>query len=124
MRLLVCGGRNFDQNSYLFRQLNKLNGVYHFTDVIHGGARGADTMAGDWARSVHLRATVFKADWDRLGNRAGPIRNQQMIDEGKPQVVAAFPGGIGTADMIRRAKAAGLLVIEFPGNKDHKVRRA
>lgn len=44
------------------------------------------------------------------GKAAGPIRNQRMLDEGKPDLVVAFPGGRGTADMVRRAKAAGVPV--------------
>jgi len=45
-----------------------------------------------------------------LGRRAGAIRNQEMIDEGKADGVVAFPGGKGTEDLVRRAEAAGLTV--------------
>jgi len=53
------------------------------------------------------------ANWAELGRKAGPIRNQQMLDEGKPNLVVAFPGGRGTADIVRRARAAGIEVVEF-----------
>jgi len=55
---------------------------------------------------------VFLANWRTHGKAAGPIRNQQMLDEGRPHLVVAFPGGTGTADMVRRAKAAGVPVME------------
>jgi hypothetical protein len=49
------------------------------------------------------------ADWEKLGRSAGPIRNQAMLDEGRPDLVVAFPGHHGTADMVRRARAAGVM---------------
>lgn len=54
------------------------------------------------------------ADWKTHGKRAGSIRNQKMIDDYHPQLVVAFPGGAGTADMVRRARAAGIEVREIP----------
>lgn len=54
---------------------------------------------------------TFRANSRKHGRAAGPIRNQQMLDEGKPHLVVAFPGGTGTADMVRRAQAAGVLVL-------------
>lgn len=54
----------------------------------------------------------YPADWKRDGRGAGPIRNQRMIDEGKPHIVIAFPGGKGTADMVMRAEMAGIPVVK------------
>lgn len=70
-----------------------------------------ETLAERWACSPCDR--IF-ADWKTHGRAAGPIRNQRMIDEWKPTLVIAFAGGRGTADMIRRAKAAGIEVREVP----------
>jgi len=53
------------------------------------------------------------AEWDKFGRRAGPLRNEQMLREGKPDVVVAFPGGRGTAHMVRIAKEAGIDVLEI-----------
>jgi hypothetical protein len=50
----------------------------------------------------------YPADWARHGNAAGLVRNQQMLDDGKPDLAVAFPGGKGTADMVRRARKAGI----------------
>lgn len=51
------------------------------------------------------------AEWDRLGRKAGPIRNQRMLDEGKPALVIAFPGGTGTAGMVAIARKGRVPVI-------------
>jgi len=48
------------------------------------------------------------------GRAAGPVRNAQMLAEGKPDFVVAFPGGRGTADMCKQARARGVKVVEVP----------
>ena len=106
MRVLVCGGRDYAKADYVSRVLDGLS----VTTLVHGGARGADILAGHWALRHGVNTEVFYADWAR-GKRAGPERNQRMLDS-KPDLVVAFPGGRGTADMVRRAKAAGIEVIE------------
>jgi hypothetical protein len=80
--------------------------------VIDGDARGADRMAGEWACRRGIENIKFRAEWEKLGRKAGPIRNQSMLDEGRPDVVVAFPGGRGTADMMMRARSAGVEVIK------------
>ncbi len=112
MRAIVCGGRNFDDHKKMDEVLKRL-GV---TFVIEGGASGADMLAWSWARQNLGKgleySLQFEARWDKHGKSAGPKRNQQMIDEGKPEAVIAFSGGRGTADMVRRAKRAGIPVYE------------
>jgi hypothetical protein len=54
----------------------------------------------------------FPAEWDKRGRIAGPVRNALMLDVGKPDLVVVFPGGRGTADCVRQARAAGVQVIE------------
>lgn len=80
--------------------------------IVTGDATGADDLATRWARASDVPVKVYRAHWAELGRRAGPIRNQQMLDENRADIkmVLAFPGGKGTADMIRRAKLAGFEV--------------
>ena len=113
MRILVCGGREFTDDQMLSERLNDLHGEREITLVIAGGARGADTLAAEWATAQGIPCEVYLADWEGLGRKAGPIRNQRMLDEGEPDLVVAFPGGRGTADMVRRARSAGLEVLEI-----------
>ncbi len=111
MKVLVCGGRDFNDALTLGSWLggiHKNNGP--ITLLIEGGARGADHMAAEFAKWQGIPVKTFPADWDTHGNAAGPIRNKQMLDEGKPDLVVAFDGGIGTANMVKQARAAGVKV--------------
>lgn len=116
-RILVCGGRDFNDEDIVFAALESHVDRMQST-VIQGHAPGADRLAREWCgrNGVHLES--YPADWAAHGKAAGPIRNQRMIDEGKPTKVIAFPGGRGTADMVRRARAAGIPVFEFTPTKD------
>jgi hypothetical protein len=109
----VCGGRNFLSGVAVYYALDMLDAERGIDTVIHGGAPGADTLAGKWAEDRSKACRVEFPDWS-LGRKAGPIRNQKMLDDYSPEIVVAFPGGRGTADMIRRAKAKGIEVVE-PG---------
>jgi predicted Rossmann-fold nucleotide-binding protein len=117
VRVLVCGGRDYQNAQAVHRELDKLAAKHGRLTVIQGGARGADAWARDWAfrqPSVHL--INEPADWKRHQRGAGSIRNQKMLDDHKPELVVAFPGGSGTADMVARARQAGVPVnlIEEP----------
>jgi hypothetical protein len=115
MRVLVCGGRLFSDRATLYYYLDELSIKHGHITIIEGGGAGADRLAYDWAferRPMHL--IHEPADWKTHGKAAGPMRNQKMLDEHKPDLVLAFPGGRGTADMVRRAKSAGIKVFE-PG---------
>jgi hypothetical protein len=118
MKVLVCGGRNFRDVRAVKDALTDLHMESHITKIIEGGASGADCYAAEWADEWSMAHETFSADWQTHGRAAGPIRNQKMLDEGKPDLVLAFPGGRGTDDMVRRATAAGVRVLkpgQFPG---------
>lgn len=114
MKVLVCGGRAFDDwhllNTTLQEQVNPWEGE---KIIIEGGAIGADFLSRAWAKYMHIPFEEYKADWKKDGKSAGAIRNQRMLDEGKPDLVIAFPGGKGTADMVSRATKAGISVREI-----------
>lgn len=107
VRVLVCGSREWDDAQAVSRFLASYG--CHDT-VIHGAARGADMLADKVARSRRCTVESYPADWEQHGKAAGPIRNQQMLDEGRPSLVIAFGQGKGTDDMVRRAVKAGLKV--------------
>jgi hypothetical protein len=115
-RILICGSRTWVESVPIYRHIY---GLEPGDVVIHGGARGADSIAGDAAQRSGLTVEVYRADWTAHGKAAGPIRNQRMLTEGKPDRVLAFrmPGmSRGTDDMIRRARAEGVPVeIVEPG---------
>ena len=107
MRVIVCGGRGYADGPTVVNTLGNMN----ITTLAHGGAPGADELARVFALMAGIPTTEFPARWGEHGKAAGPIRNQRMLDEFKPDAVVAFPGGRGTADMVRRATASGVRVI-------------
>ena len=113
--LLICGGRDLDEDK-VFCYLQENVFVSKVFRVIAGGAKGADKAAIRWAKHNQINHTEFLADWEKFGNKAGPIRNVQMLKEGKPDIVIAFPGSVGTAHMVSIAKAKGVPVIQIEGN--------
>lgn len=112
MRVLICGSRDFvDRPTMLYFARTFLNGDV----LIEGGAKGADTLARRCVEALGMQVRVleYPADWETYGKAAGPIRNQIMLDQGRPDIVLAFPTkpldeSKGTADMVRRAKTAGI----------------
>jgi hypothetical protein len=90
MLLLITGGRNFEDSQLVNRFLSKLHSRRPISLLIHGGANGADTLAGKWAAENGVAVEVHLADWRNEGRSAGPKRNQRMIER-KPDLVIAFP---------------------------------
>lgn len=117
---LICGGRDFtdtDMFKSAMGDLIRLRGMPW--RVVQGGANGADLMARIWADQHALESATIAADWQTHGRAAGPIRNQAMLDSYSPDLVVAFPGGKGTADMVRRGhKAANTDVAEIKLNQN------
>lgn len=110
IRLLVCGGRDFNDQSSVFAHLDAIHDDRRISCIISGAASGADHLAYNWARDRGVEVREFPADWKTHGRAAGPIRNRQMLSEGRPDAVVAFSGGRGTADMKKAARAAGIPV--------------
>lgn len=127
--MLVCGGRDYDDLIGVSIVLDAMHVQTPFSMLIEGGAKGADACASAWAWLVGVPIVQFPADWGNLSHPdaviktrrdgtkydalAGLRRNQRMLDDGKPDLVVAFPGGNGTADMVRRARRAGVEVREI-----------
>lgn len=112
MRILVCGGRNYNDRVKFNQVMNEYLIDADLT-IIEGGAIGADYLAFEWAVRNNIEVEEYRAPWEAYGAKAGPIRNQKMLDNGKPDLVIAFPGKKGTADMVNRAKKAGVPVREI-----------
>jgi len=108
-RVIVCGGRHSNDKDTVFRTLDCYHQMKPFSAVLVGGANGADSLAGDWARERGVPCEVFTPDWGKHGRAAGLIRNKQMIDAGADGLIA-FPGGKGTNNMIDLARHRGIPV--------------
>ena len=110
---LICGGRDFT-NDVLFSKV--MEGLIDKRGlprkVVQGGANGADAMGDIWARAFGLENVTVNADWQRDGRAAGPIRNARMLSDHAIDLVVAFPGGRGTADMVKKARRKEIDVAE------------
>ena len=108
MRILVCGGRNFgwrwkEKNGTITRGIftpeydlfyDTLSAYLYkkqITKLISGGAIGADRLAEEFAQQHQLPIEIYYAQWNKYRKSAGPIRNAQMLREGQPDLVLAFP---------------------------------
>ena len=120
LRVLVCGGRDYHNVEEFYEVLNWVDGSWESADstgpistIISGHARGADQLAEKYANEKNIPLEIYPAQWDVYGKSAGVIRNQEMLDEGQPDLVVAFPGGKGTAHMVKIAKKANAEVINL-----------
>lgn len=109
-RILVCGGRDFSNQQFMFSYLDRMHQHRPITCIIQGEARGADVMAKTWAILRNVPFEGYPANWDN-GKSAGPRRNIYMLKHGKPDIVVAFVGGTGTAHMVRLAEQAGISTV-------------
>jgi hypothetical protein len=111
LRVLICGDRKWN-NFKLIEDF--ILSLPKDTVIIEGDCRGADKISGFLARKHGLEVIPFPAKWEEYGLRAGPIRNQQMLDEGKPDLVVAFHNNLkdskGTKDMVNKAIVFGVQV--------------
>lgn len=110
-RVLVCGGRDYSDADTVNRVLSQAHAANPIEVLIYGMARGADDLAKMWAATNGVTRLGFPANWEKHGRAAGPMRNQRMLEKGRPDLVIAFPGGRGTADMVKRAKDAKVPVV-------------
>lgn len=143
MKILVCGGRDYAKSPghdapedelerFKVERDHIYSSLYDICDefglwlppddygntlptctIISGKAKGADQTAIDWAVVNWTDLEEYPADWEAYGRSAGYIRNKQMLVEGKPDLVLAFPGGKGTQNMIDIAEKAGVEVRKF-----------
>lgn len=130
VRLVVTGGRVGRDAGLVDRRLSAVHAKHGIDVLIVGRASGYDTLCEDWAKDHCIPVLPFPAQWDdihhpgavvrtnRYGKKydvtAGGRRNQQMIDEGRPDAAVQFPGGSGTADMVKRLEKAGIPCWLYP----------
>lgn len=113
MRVIVCGGRNFKDMTFMDAALSAFHRKHPLELVITGdgegvaGAPGADLMAYNWATANGIHTARVHALWDTHRLAAGPVRNGVLLTL-DAEAVIAFPGGKGTQDMVRQAEAEGL----------------
>jgi predicted polyphosphate/ATP-dependent NAD kinase len=112
VKVLACGGRDCTDARRVSTVLSKLHARTPVSTLVTGGASGADALAERWAVAHGVPCARYPADWGAHGRAAGPIRNAAMLRAERPALVVAFPGGKGTADLVARARAMKIPVME------------
>ena len=108
MKVIICGGRNFTDYQYLNAYVKMVPPWIEITEVVSGHADGADTLGEQWATKNNIPLKIFPADWERLGRRAGPIRNIEMSKYAEGCIAFWDGESKGTKHMIDTAIKAGL----------------
>lgn len=120
LRILVCGGRHFENyeqlKNILFNVLKAKKITPNDVEIVSGHCPGADMLGERWAEENGASLRTFPADWIKYKKSAGPIRNKQMIDYitcFNERLVVAFVSSKskGTKHTIRLAQKNGIPVI-------------
>lgn len=80
MKLAIIGSRTFTDFDYLKSKVNKIIESYNIDRIISGGANGADTLAEIYANKYNICTTIFSANWEKYGKKAGYIRNKEIVN--------------------------------------------
>lgn len=111
--MIGAGGREFNDVTLFMSVMNPVRHTLNPYMICHGNCTGADKMFGLFAIRYRFSVRSLPAQWQKLGKKAGPIRNQALLDlRPKPNVLVAMPGNDGTADMVMRSRMEGLHVID------------
>lgn len=114
IRVLVCGDRNWTDATVIRETLARVVAQARGpVTVVHGMARGADSLGAAAAAGLGLNVEGYPANWNKYGRAAGPIRNKKMLDSGLDRVLAFhhdLDQSKGTANMVKIATKAGVPV--------------
>lgn len=112
MKIAVIGSRTFDNYELLCKSLDTF--YPKITQIISGGALGADSLAERFAKEQGISTLIFKPDWEKYGKVAGFIRNKDIVESA--DIVVAFWNGVskGTFNSIDHAYKMKKSVIIVP----------
>ena len=116
MKVVIAGSRDITDYDILLKAIKEC--PFKITEVISGCARGVDTLAENFAEDYGLKLHLFPADWKRLRNAAGPIRNAQMADFADAVLCVWDGKSPGTKDMMNQARKRGLPLYVFKVDPD------
>jgi hypothetical protein len=118
--IIIAGGRYYeftpDDYSWLNTWWSERRAEGKLLAIMTGGAPGADNYGKHWAQAYLLMNIEVVADWRKFGKKAGPLRNQAMVD--RADGIILFPGGVGTTDVATRARVKGIRIWESRSRKN------
>lgn len=108
MKVIIAGTRDFHDYDVVCKAI--ANSWYEITEVVSGGATGVDALGERWGKERGLPVTVFPAQWQTYGKKAGPIRNAEMAEYADALVAVVSGPSPGTRGMIKISLERGLKV--------------
>lgn len=102
MKCIIAGGRDYSVKNSDWDLVKDIVRHYKITEIVSGGASGADYFGECFAKKYGLELKKFNANWEKYGKKAGPIRNRSMANYTDYAIL--FPGGNGTESMIKEMK--------------------
>jgi hypothetical protein len=100
MVVLINGSREFSNYSLLEEKCYEILSPFIEKGdkiiIVEGDARGADRLAGRFAKENNFELEIYPADWS-LGKQAGLLRNIEMVEGSrfghKPDILISFNMG-------------------------------
>ena len=111
MRVLICGGRHFDDDGLIKSELSKLHETIPIDVLIHGGLPTIGTSAENWARRNGVHLVRYPANFS-LGKQGDVLRDRFMLEDGRADMLLVFPGGRRTAELRNHARRTDLQIFE------------
>ena len=109
MKTIIAGGRNYEFTEADRQFLGSIKA--DISEVVCGGAAGADSEGKSWAEENGIPVKIFEADWKKHGRGAGPRRNKMMAEYADSLIL--FTGGRGSAAMFKEAEKQGLKIFDL-----------
>lgn len=100
MKVIIAGSRNFSDYSALKKKIDEFQQKHQITEIVSGGAEGADRLGEIYAEENGIPVEIFPADWSKNGKAAGPIRNRQMANYADALLAVWDGSSKGTKNMI------------------------
>lgn len=117
MKLIIAGSRDFTNISFVKDRIERsVRNVFDkksITEVVSGGAKGVDAAGEEWAMFNSIGVAKFEVsqqEWETLGKKAGPLRNQKMAEYADALLCIWDGQSRGSANMVKEAKSRGLVV--------------
>lgn len=119
MKVIIAGTRDF--NDYRAVKSTVDRTCWDITEVVSGGASGADALGEEYARHIGIPLKIFEADWSKHGKAAGPIRNREMATYADALIAFWDGASKGTMNMIQEARNAGLKIYVYQYNTTERL---
>lgn len=111
MKTIIAGTRTIEDKNVVYFAIEKSQ--FKITEVVSGKAKGVDSIGEKWAIDNNIPIIEFPAHWTQFGKKAGPLRNQEMVEYADALIAVWNGASSGTKDVINRARKNGLKIFIY-----------